>query len=177
MASLKDQINDISDDSKSLLKDYIRLFSVRQSEKLAMFLAILSSFYILSTIVIILVIFGSFVLAGSLNQLLGGEYWGYLIVGGLYLIVILLILVRIYRMKSPLFFNFFVKLVVLVLDIDLEEPADAQGLKMAEEKVKHRIDNGQLKVKSQVQLLRYTFFESLFKEFIGLFKPSRKEKP
>jgi hypothetical protein len=33
MASLKDQINDISDDSKGLMKDYIKLFSIRQSEK------------------------------------------------------------------------------------------------------------------------------------------------
>jgi len=176
MASLKDQINDISDDSKNLLKDYVKLFSIRQSEKLALFLGLLSSFYILSTIVIILVVFGSFVLAGSLNQLLGGDYWGYMIVGGLYLIIIVLLLIRIFKMKSPLFLSFFIKLVLLVLDIDLEETPDAQGMKLAEEKVRHRIDNGQLKVKSQIQLLRYTFFESLFKEFIGLFKPSREEK-
>lgn len=176
MASLKNQINDISDDSKSLLRDYVKLFSIRQSEKLALFLGLLFTFYILSTIVIILIVFGSFVLAGSLNRLLGGEYWGYLIVGSVYLIVIILIMNRMLRKKSPFFFGFFIRLVVMVLDIDLEEPADAQGIKLAEEKVKHRIETGQVKVKSQVHLLRYTFFESLLKEFIGIFKPSRKEK-
>jgi hypothetical protein len=176
MASLKDQINDISGDSRSLLKDYVKLFSIKQSEKLALFLGMISTFYILSTIVIILLFFGSFVLAGSLNQMLGGDYWGYLIVGGIYLIVIALVVIRMLRMKTPLFFSFFVKLVVLILDIDSVESPDSQGLKLAEEKVRHRIDTGQVKVKSQVQLLRYTFFESLFKEFIGLFKPSQKDK-
>jgi hypothetical protein len=176
MASLKDQINDISTDSKGLLKDYLKLFSIRQSEKLALFLGIFTSLLILTALVLILVVFGSFVLAGSLNHWLGSEFWGFLIVGGIYLIVIVILVIRIIRMKSPLFFNFFIKLVVTILNIDSVESPDGQGIKLAEEKVRHRIDTGQLKVRSQVQLLRYTFFESLLKEFIGLFKPSRKEK-
>jgi hypothetical protein len=158
------------------MKDYVKLFSIRQSEKFALFLAMISSFYILSTVVIILVVFGSFVLAGSLNQVLGGDYWGYLIVGGIYLIVIALVVIRMFRMKTPLFYSFFIRLVILILDLDTVETPDSQGFKLAEEKVRHRIETGQIKVKSQVQLLRYTFFESLFKEFIGLFRPSRKQK-
>ena len=158
------------------MKDYVKLFSIRQSEKFALFVAMISSFYILSTVVIILVVFGSFVLAGSLNQVLGGDYWGYLIVGGIYLIVIALVVIRMFRMKTPLFYSFFIRLVILILDLDTVETPDSQGFKLAEEKVRHRIETGQIKVKSQVQLLRYTFFESLFKEFIGLFRPSRKQK-
>jgi hypothetical protein len=173
MATLKDQINDISGDSRSLLKDYIKLFSIQQSERLALFLGIITSLYILSTIVLILVIFGSFFLAGSLNHLLNSEFWGYMIVGGVYMVVIGLLVVRMVRMKTPLFFSFFVKLVVTVLNIDLVETPDKQGIKLAEEKVRHRIDTNRIKIKSQVQLFRFTFLESLIKEFLGIFKFSK----
>ncbi len=176
MAILKDQINDISSDSKSLLKDYIRLFSIRQSEKLALFLGVLTSFYILSTIVLILIIFGSFFLAGALNKSLESEFLGYLIVGGVYLLVIVLLVIRMIRMRSPLFFSFFIRLAVTVLNVDLDETPDSQGIKLAEEKVRHRIDTHRLKIKSEVQLLRFSFLESLFKEFIGLFKSTRTSK-
>jgi hypothetical protein len=54
-------------------------------------------------------------------------------VGGIYLIVIAFLVIRMFRMKTPLFFSFFVKLVV-ILDIDSVEPPDAQDIKLAGEK-------------------------------------------
>ena len=37
MATLKNQINDISKDTENLVKEYVKLFSIKQSEKLACF--------------------------------------------------------------------------------------------------------------------------------------------
>ena len=174
MGSLKDQLNDISGDSRSLLKDYWSLFSIKQAEKLSLFLGILASFFILSTILLILIVFGSFFLAGALNSALGSGFWGYLIVGGAYLVVIGFLVIRMIRMKKPLFYGFFIKVMVNVLNIQMEERPDPEGIKLAEEKVRHRIDTHQMGIKSKIQILRFTFLESLFKEFISLFKFSKK---
>ena len=176
MATLKKQVSDISKDTESLVKEYVKLFSIKQSEKLALFLGIIASVFLLATLLLIVVVFSSFAFAGYLNNIMPGEYWGYVIVGGTYILVIILLIVKIFRTKTPLLGNFFARLIVTVLDLETDDARDLQGLKDAGEKTRQKIDVNQIKIKGNIQLLRYTIFEALFKEFIGLFKTRKKEK-
>jgi energy-coupling factor transporter transmembrane protein EcfT len=176
MATLKSQVSDISRDTESLVKEYVKLFSLKQSEKLALFLGIIASVFLLATLLLIVVVFASFAFAGYLNKVLAGEYWGYVIVGGAYILTIILLIVKIFRTKTPLLGNFFARLIVTVLDLETDDVKDLQGLKDASELTRQKIDVNQIKIKGNIQLLRYTIFEALFKEFIGLFKTRKKEK-
>lgn len=176
MAKLKNQINDISKDTESLVKEYVKLFSIKQSEKLALFLGIIASVFLLATLLLIVVVFSSFAFAAYLNKIMAGEYWGYVIVGGTYILIIILLIVKIFRTKIPLLGNFFARLIVTVLDLETDDAKDLQGLKNASEKSRQKIDVNQIKIKGNIQLLRYTIFEALFKEFIDLFKPKKKEE-
>ncbi|TFH26960.1 MAG: hypothetical protein E4H10_05385, partial [Bacteroidia bacterium] len=90
MATLKNQIHDISKDTESLVKEYVKLFSIKQSEKLALFLGIIASVFLLATLLLIVVVFSSLALAAYLNKVMAGEYWGYVIVGGVYILTIIL---------------------------------------------------------------------------------------
>ncbi len=67
MASLKNNIDHISEDTESLVKDYLKLFSMRQAKKLALLLGILVSVFILSLLLLIVIVFCSFALAGLLK--------------------------------------------------------------------------------------------------------------
>ena len=176
MATLKNQVSDISKDTESLVKEYVKLFSIKQSEKLALFLGIIASVFLLATLLLIVVVFSSLALAAYLNKVMPGEYWGYVIVGGVYVLTIILLIIKIFRTKTPILGNFFARLIVTVLDIETDEANSLKGLKDAGEKTRQKIDVNQIKIKGNIQLLRYTIFEALFKEFIGLFKPKKKGK-
>ena len=84
MATLKNNIDSISDNTENIARDYWKLFSIKQSEKLALLLGGLVSVFIVITLILILVVFGSFALAGALNKMLVSEFWGFVIVGGVY---------------------------------------------------------------------------------------------
>ena len=176
MATLKNQVNDISKDTENLVKDYVKLFSIKQSEKLALFLGILSSVFLLATLLLIVVVFSSLALAAYLNKVMPGEYWGYVIVGGAYILLIILLTIKIFKTKTPLLGNFFARMIVTILNVETDDVDDLQGLKDAGEKTKQKIDINQIKLKTHLQLLRYTIFEALFKEFLALFKTRKKEK-
>jgi hypothetical protein len=176
MAKLKNQITDISRDTESLVKEYVKLFSIKQSEKLAVFLGIIASVFLLATLLLIVLVFSSLALAGYLNEAMAGDYWGYLIVGGAYILSIVLLIIKIFRTKTPLLGNFFARLIVTVLNIETDEATSLNGLKNASERTRQNIDVNQIKLKSHLQLLRYTIFETLFKELIALFKTKKKEK-
>lgn len=176
MATLKDQINDISKDTESLVKEYIRLFTIRQSEKLALFLGILSSVFVLAVLLLIVVVFSSFALAAYLNKILPGDFWGFWVVGGAYILLIILLIIRIFKSKTPLFGNFFARMISTVLDLETEDANNLKGLRHAGELAHQKIDANKIKIKGDLQLLRFTIFEALFKEFVGLFKSRKKEK-
>ena len=176
MAMLKNQINDISRDTEKLVRDYVKLFSIKQSEKLALLLGILSSGFLLLALMLIVLIFSSLALAAYLNKLLPGDFWGYLLVGGVYVLLIILLIINIFRTKTPLLSNFFARMIVTVLNLDTEEARSLQGLKDAGEKTQQSIDLNQVKIKGHFKLLRYTLFEALLKEFLGLFKSRKKGK-
>ncbi len=176
MASLKNNIKNISDDTESLAKDYLKLFSVRQSERLAIFLGILMSIFVIATLVLILLIFSSFVLAGTLNKLLASEFWGFVIVAGLYLLAIILLIVKIFRTSTPLFSNLFVKLIVLVMDIDTDHANNIKGLKKEQAHIKAKIETDKTKIEADFQVLQYNIMGSIFKEILGLFTSKKKAK-
>lgn len=176
MATLKNQIDDIGKDTESLVKEYVKLFSIKQAEKLALFLGIIASVFLLATLLLIVVIFSSLALAGYLNKVMAGDLWGYWIVGGGYVLIIILLIIRIFRTKTPLLGNFFARMIATVLDLESDEANNIKGLKDAGKKTRQNIDVNQIKIKGNIQLLRYTIFEALFKEFVGLFIPRKKEK-
>ncbi len=133
MASLKDNIDHIVDDSKEILMNHLKLFSIRQTEKLARFFGLLSTIFIISIILLIVIIFFSFALAGVLNNLLNTSVWGYLIVSGIYILVILIILINMRKTKKPLLSNAIAKSLAVVFDIESGRPLDLDGLEMEKE--------------------------------------------
>jgi len=175
MASLKSGMDKLSGDSKTLVKDYIKLFSIKQSEKLALLLGILFSFFILSLLLLIVILFSSFALAAWLNSVLAGQYAGFLLVGGLYVLLILLLLLRIIFSNTPFMANFFSRLVAGILGVDHDGSNDLRGLRHSSDKLQQKIDSGQDLIKADLQLLRYSIFENILKEILGLFKGRKKE--
>lgn len=176
MASLKNNIKNISGDSETLAKDYLKLFTVRQSEKLAIFLGIIMSIFVIATLVLILVIFSSFVLAGTLNKVLHSEFWGFVIIASLYLLAIILLIVKIFRTSTPLFTNLFVKLIVLVMEIDSGYPKNITGLKKEKEHIKEKIETDKSKIEADFHILRYNIMGSVFSEIMAFFISKKKEK-
>lgn len=175
MASLKDNIDHIVDDSKEILMNHLKLFSIRQTEKLSRFFGLLSTIFIISIILLIVVIFFSFALAGVLNNLLNTSVWGYLIVSGIYILVILIILMNMRKTKKPLLSNAIAKSLAAVFDIEASRPLDLDGLEIEKELAKEKIDSNKDKIDTSLQLLRYSLMESLFKEFFGLFSSKKRE--
>ncbi len=176
MASLKNNIKTISEDTETLAKDYLKLFSVRQSERLAIFLGIIMSIFVIATLVLILVIFSSFVLAGTLNKVLNSEFWGFVIIASLYLLAIILLIVKIFKTSTPLFTNLFVKLIVLVMDIDSGQANNVKGLKKEQENIKEKIETDKSKIEADFQIIQYNIMGSIFKEILGLFTSKKKAK-
>jgi energy-coupling factor transporter transmembrane protein EcfT len=176
MPTLKSNIKKISGDSETLAKDYLKLFSVRQSEKLAIFLGIIMSIFVIATLVLILVIFCSFILSGALNKLLASEFWGFVIIGSLYLLAIIWLIVKIFRTSTPLFTNLFVRLIVLVMDIDTDHANNIKGLKKEQEHIKEKIETDKTKIEADFQILQYNIMGSIFNEILGFFTSKKKAK-
>lgn len=175
MATLKNNINNISDNTETLVKDYVKLFSIKLSEKLALLLGILAAVFILSLLLLIVIVFCSFVLAAYLNELLAHDYWGFWIVSAFYVLVITLIIVKIVKTKTPPLSNLFTKFIVSVLDLDMNQAKSIKGLKFESENVKQKIETDKIKIKTDFQLLRYAIMESFLKEIFGLFTSKKKD--
>jgi hypothetical protein len=175
MASLKSGIDKLSGDSKTLVEDYLKLFSIKQSEKLALLLGILFSFFMLSLLLLIVILFSSFALAAWLNSVLSGEYAGFLLMGGLYVLLTLLLLLRIIFSKTPFMANFFSRMVAGILGVKHDGSNDLKGMRHSSDKLHQKIDSRQELIKADLQLLRYSIFENILKEILGLFKGRKKE--
>ena len=175
MASLKDSIDHIADDSREIIKNHLKLFSIRQAEKLARFFGLLSTIFIISIILLIVVIFFSFALAGMLNNLLNTSIWGYLVVSGIYILVVLIILIHMRKTKKPLLSNAIARSLASVFDIDSSHPMNLDGLEMEKELIQDKIDSGKEKINTSFELLRYSLMETLIKDFFGLFSSKKKD--
>lgn len=176
MTALKNNIDHLKDDTESLAKNYLKLLGLKQSERLAVFLGILTSGFIISILLSIVVVFSSFVLAGYLNDLLTSEYWGYFIVSGLDIAVVILILLKIKKSGSPLFVNFFVKFILPLLSIETNQNKDIEGLRIESENVKEKIESEKKVFIAHSQLLKYTILEDLLKEVTQMFTSKKKTK-
>lgn len=176
MASLKNNLNELSEDTESLVRDYLKLFSIRQSKKLALMLGILSSAFIISLLLLIVILFCSFALAAYLNELLGADYWGFWIVAGFYVLLITILIVFMVRTKKPMLTNLFIKFILFVFNLDINQPANLKGLNNETENIRLKIESEKGKIKTNIQLLRYVIMESLFRELFGLFTSKKKKE-
>ena len=176
MESLKNNIDNLSDETQELINDYMKLFSMRQSEKLTMFLGVLSTAFILTLLLMVVVVLISFALAGFLNHLLDSQYWGTAIVIGLFLLFVVLLIYRIIRTKNPLMSNLFARIIISVFDLDIKQEKNVQGLKSEIDSLKTKIETDKSNIRTNVQMLRYVMMEGLFRELFGFFKSGKKKK-
>ncbi len=174
MSKLKNNIDSLTTDTENIAKDYLNLLIVRVTERLSLFIGILFSVFIISTLLLIVVLIGSIALAGFLNKILDSYFWGHLIVAGAYLLVIALLVIRMVRSETPLLSNLFVKLMIFILDIEDPQTGSVKGLKVEKKRIKEKLDLNKEKMKTDFQLLRYSLLDGLMKELFGLI--SRKKK-
>lgn len=174
MASLKNNINNITDDTRSLINDHIKLFSIRQTEKLARFFGLLATIFIISIILLIVIIFFSFALAEVFNNLLDTTFVGYLIISGIYILVILIVILTMKKTKRPLLSNAIARSLAVVFDIETTHTKDLDGLGSEKELVQEKINSNKEKINTSFQLLRYSLMEHFFKELFGLFNKTNK---
>ena len=174
MSKLKNNIDSLTTDTENIAKDYLNLLVIRITERLSLFIGILFSVFIISTLLLIVVLISSIALAGFLNKILNSFFWGHLIVAGAYLLVIALLVIKMVRSETPLLSNLFVKLMIFILDIEDPQTGSVKGLKVERKRIKEKLDLNKEKLKTDFQLLRYSLLDSLMKELLGLF--TRKKK-
>lgn len=176
MESLKNNVNNIAKDSEELVKKYLRLFSIRQSEKLSLFLGVIATTMILTMLLLVVLVFCSFALASYLNDVLDSRSWGYWIVTALYLILIIWLFYRLFKTGTPLLSNLFAKIIIAAFDLEITNDKTVNGLKAEGDSLNNNIQNDMSKIKTNVEMLRYIFAESLLREFLGLFSFNKKKK-
>lgn len=175
MSAIKNNLNNITGDSEAIARDYKKLIMLKFSEKFALTLGILVSVFIISTLLLIVVVFSSFSLAGYLNKLLQSEFLGFLVVTGIYFLTIVFILIRMLRTQSPLLTNLFVKFIIFILDVEVAQNKNIKGLKQERENVKVKIDADKVKIEADIQMLRYSLMESLFGGIFSWFNSKKKK--
>jgi hypothetical protein len=180
MRNLKNNIEDLTKDGENLVNNYLRLFGIRQSLRLADLFGLISSVFILSTLLLIVIIFGSFVLADFLNSLFDSRYLGFLIIAILYVLAIGILIIKMQKTGKPLFTNLYIKFILPLLNIETNQDPNVEGLKIEQEIVKERIENEKKVLNAHTQLFKYVLFEDLLKEIAGLFTskvhPVQKQK-
>lgn len=169
MENLKHNIEDITKDGEHLVNNYLRLFGIRQSERLATFLGVIASVFIISTLLLIITIFGSFVLADFLNTAFESKYIGFLIIAILYLLAVGILLLKMQKTGRPLFTNLFIKFVLPLLNIEITQKPTTEGLSVEQNIVKERIENEKKILNVHTQLLKYVVFEDFLKVIGTLF--------
>lgn len=111
--------------------------------------------------------------------MLNTDIGGYLIVSGLYILVILVILIRMRKTKRPLLSNAIARSLASVFEVESKHSLDLDGLEIEKEIVQEKINTNKEKINTGLQLLRYSlieqFFEELFKIFSKKKEPSDKE--
>ncbi|MDX8339048.1 hypothetical protein SLH46_07625 [Draconibacterium sp. IB214405] len=175
MTTLTENVQDIKHDTESLIGDYLKLFSIKQSEKVALLLGVFVSIFVIAILFFMVIIFCSLALATIFNNLLVGEVAGYWIIGGSFFVTILIIGIRIIAFKKPIFANLFLKFIVAVFDIDLQHKT-LKGAKAEILNVHGIIEMKKDKLKVDSQMFRYILMESFFREFFGLFKSKKKNE-
>ena len=178
MSTLKNNIDELTNDSEVIVKNYLKLFGLKQSERLAIFLGVLSTVFVISLLLLIVIVFCSFVLAGYLNQVFNNDQAGYFIVAGIYVLVVVILLVYIKTTRRPLFANFYIKSILPLLNIEINQNTNMEGLNIESEYIKEKIKRDKKIIVAHTQSLRYKIFEDFIKEIFRFLtsKTNSKEK-
>ena len=180
MEKLKNNIEDITKDGENLVSNYLKLFGIRQSERLASLIGLISSIFLISTLLLIVIIFGSFVLSDFLNSVFDSKYLGFLIIAFLYVLAVGILIFIMHKTGRPLFTNLYIKYILPVLHIEIDQNPNIEGLKVEEDIVKERIENEKKILDAHTKLFKYLVLEDLLKEIGGLFtskvNPLQKQK-
>ncbi len=116
-----ESLNDIKDNLRSIFKDEVQLYTLKGVEKASLFLGIIATFFILTVVILLALVFGSIALAKYLNLRLDHEFMGYLIVAGADVLLAVLLLIMVARRKIPLLTNLFVRTIVSIFKINEDE--------------------------------------------------------
>jgi hypothetical protein len=116
-----ESLNDIKDSLKSIFKDEVQIYTLKGVEKASLFLGIIATFFIVTIVVLLGIIFGSIALAKYLNGRLDHEFMGYLIVSGGDILLAVLLLIMVGRKKVPLLTSLFVRSFVSIFKISEDE--------------------------------------------------------
>ena len=116
-----ESLNDIKDSLRSIFRDEVQLYTLKGVEKASLFLGIIATFFIVTIVILLGIIFGSIALAKFLNGKLDHAFMGYLIVGGADVFLALLLLIIVARRKVPLLTNLFVRTIVSIFKIRDDE--------------------------------------------------------
>lgn len=176
MKNIKNNISDISKDGESLINNYLKLFGMRQSERLATFLGIISSVFIISTLLLIIIVFGSIVLADFLNTIFESKYIGFLIISFLYLITVGLLLLKMKSTGKPLLTNLYMKFVLPLLNIEINQKPTTEGLQIEREIIQNKINSDKELLNVHTQLIKYSIFEDFLGVISGIFNSKQKSE-
>lgn len=116
-----DSYKEIKENLQSILKDEVKLYTLKGVEKSSMFLGVIATFFIVLIFVILGIVFGSLALANFLNARLEHACMGYLIVGGADILLAVLLVLWVTRRKVPLLTSLFVKILVNIFNIRSDE--------------------------------------------------------
>lgn len=116
-----ESLNEIKDSLRSIFKDEVQLYTLKGVEKASLFLGIIATFFIVTIVVLLGIIFGSIALAKFLNLRFDHDFMGYLIVAGADVLLAILILIMVARRKVPLLTNLFVRAIVPIFKIKEDE--------------------------------------------------------
>jgi len=116
-----ESLNDIKDSLRSIFKDEVQLYTLKGVEKASLFLGIIATFFIVTIVVLLSIIFGSIALAKYLNLRLDHEFMGYLIVAGADVLLAVLLLIMVARRKVPLLTSLFVRAIISIFNINEDE--------------------------------------------------------
>jgi uncharacterized membrane protein (DUF485 family) len=176
MGKLKQNLNDLSDESQDLAKDYLKYISLTASKKFALLIGVLVTTFLLSLIFLLVITLVSFALAGMLNTILDSQFAGFGIVIGIYFLAIGLIIRHIYKTRAPLFSNMFVKILAFIFEIDSDRPITLEDIDAEKKLVKQKIATDKTLLMTNIKLLKYTVLETIISEFLGFFASRSKNK-
>lgn len=174
MEQLKSSYKKIPKETEELIEEYVKLFKIKQSEKLALLLGILSSALVLCFLVIIVTILLAIGVSEFLNKLLGSGYLGYFAAAVIMVVVIVVFSLIIIRSQKPLLTNLFVKFMVSIFNLQISTSKNLKGLKSEVVKIEHEIEISKLKIKADFTSIRYAILDNIMKDFFGFFKSREK---
>jgi len=176
MEKLKQNLNNLSNESQDLAKDYLKYISLTASKKLALLIGVVVTTFLLSLIFLLVITLVSFALAGMLNALLNSQFAGFAIVIGVYFLAVGLIIRHIYKTRAPLFSNMFVKILAFIFEIDSERPITLEDIDAEKKLVLQKIETGKGLLMTNMKLLKYIAIETIITEVLGFLASKSKKK-